>query len=50
MSNNQYNHMDVTTWPYFKPTIIAHDVGRSRDDRPLSSAAEIRIPFRCSRR
>ena len=22
---------DVTTWPYFRPTIIAHDVGRSRD-------------------
>jgi hypothetical protein len=31
MSNTRYNHMDVTTWPYFKPTIIAHDVGRSRD-------------------
>lgn len=26
-----YDPMDVTTWPYFKPTIIAHDVGRSRD-------------------
>ena len=22
---------DVTTWPAFKPLIIAHDVGRSRD-------------------
>jgi hypothetical protein len=22
---------DVTTWPCFRPTIIAHDVGRSRD-------------------
>jgi hypothetical protein len=26
-----YNPNDVTTWQYFKPTIIAHDVGRSRD-------------------
>lgn len=26
-----YNPQDVTTWPYFKPTIIAHDVGRTRD-------------------
>ena len=22
---------DVTSWPVFKPLIIAHDVGRSRD-------------------
>jgi hypothetical protein len=27
----RYNPNDVTTWQYFKPTIIAHDVGRSRD-------------------
>jgi hypothetical protein len=27
----QYNPMDVTTWPYFKPTIISHDTARSRD-------------------
>jgi hypothetical protein len=26
-----YNLDDVTTWGGFKPTIIAHDVGRSRD-------------------
>jgi hypothetical protein len=26
-----YNPNDVTTWPVFKPLIIAHDVGRSRD-------------------
>jgi hypothetical protein len=26
-----YNLDDVTTWPDFKPRIIAHDVGRSRD-------------------
>jgi len=26
-----YNLDDVTTWPAFKPLIIAHDVGRSRD-------------------
>jgi len=26
-----YNPNDVTTWGYFRPTIIAHDVGRSRD-------------------
>ena len=26
-----YNAEDPTTWPAFKPTIIAHDVGRSRD-------------------
>jgi hypothetical protein len=26
-----YNPDDVTTWPVFKPLIIAHDVGRSRD-------------------
>lgn len=25
------NRDDVTTWPYFRPTIIAHDVARSRD-------------------
>ena len=25
------NRDDPTTWPYLKPTIIAHDVGRSRD-------------------
>jgi hypothetical protein len=27
----RYNPNDVTTWQYFKPTIVAHDVGRSRD-------------------
>jgi hypothetical protein len=27
----RYNPNDVTTWQYFKPTLIAHDVGRSRD-------------------
>jgi hypothetical protein len=27
----RYNPSDVSTWGYFKPTIIAHDVGRSRD-------------------
>jgi hypothetical protein len=27
----RYNPNDVTTWGYFKQTIIAHDVGRSRD-------------------
>src|SRR3954469_7150238 len=26
-----YNPDDVKSWPYFKPLIIAHDVGRSRD-------------------
>ena len=26
-----YNLNDVNTWPGFKPLIIAHDVGRSRD-------------------
>jgi hypothetical protein len=26
-----YNHEDITTWPGFEPTIIAHDVGRSHD-------------------
>src|SRR5947209_9872403 len=26
-----YNLDDVTTWPGFRPIIIAHDVGRSRD-------------------
>ena len=26
-----YNPNDVTTWGYFRPTIIAHDVGYSRD-------------------
>ena len=26
-----YRPDDVTSWPIFKPTIIAHDVGRSRD-------------------
>ena len=26
-----YNPDDVTTWPAFKPQIIAHDVGRSHD-------------------
>ena len=26
-----YNVNDVSTWPCFKPPIIAHDVGRSRD-------------------
>ena len=26
-----YNPDDVSTWPDFKPLIIAHDVGRSRD-------------------
>jgi hypothetical protein len=26
-----YRPDDVTSWPVFKPTIIAHDVGRSRD-------------------
>ena len=26
-----YKHDDPATWPCFKPTIIAHDVGRSRD-------------------
>lgn len=26
-----YNPDDVNTWPIFKPLIIAHDVGRSRD-------------------
>ena len=27
----QFNRDDVNTWPCFRPTIIAHDVGRSRD-------------------
>ena len=27
----RYNVDDVSTWPAFKPLIIAHDVGRSRD-------------------
>jgi len=27
----RFNPMDVTTWQYFNPLIIAHDVGRSRD-------------------
>jgi hypothetical protein len=26
-----YNPNDVSTWPGYKPAIIAHDVGRSRD-------------------
>ena len=26
-----FHRDDPTTWPYFSPTIIAHDVGRSRD-------------------
>jgi hypothetical protein len=26
-----YNPNDVNTWPVFRPTIIAHDVGRSHD-------------------
>jgi hypothetical protein len=26
-----FTHDDPRTWPYFKPMIIAHDVGRSRD-------------------
>ena len=26
-----YNPNDVNSWPAFKPLIIAHDVGRSRD-------------------
>lgn len=26
-----FNRDDPNTWPYFKPLIIAHDVGRSRD-------------------
>ena len=26
-----YNLDDVNSWPAFKPQIIAHDVGRSRD-------------------
>jgi len=26
-----FNRDDPSTWPYFKPLIIAHDVGRSRD-------------------
>ena len=26
-----FNREDVSTWPFFRPTIIAHDVGRSRD-------------------
>ena len=26
-----YHPDDVSTWPIFKPLIIAHDVGRSRD-------------------
>jgi hypothetical protein len=25
------NREDIKTWPYFRPLIIAHDVGRSRD-------------------
>jgi hypothetical protein len=27
----RFNRDDPKTWPYFKPLIIAHDVGRSRD-------------------
>jgi hypothetical protein len=26
-----FNHDDPNTWPAFKPTIIAHDIGRSHD-------------------
>ena len=26
-----FNRDDPNTWPYFRPLIIAHDVGRSRD-------------------
>ncbi|MFL6817634.1 MAG: hypothetical protein ACJ8EF_06805 [Bradyrhizobium sp.] len=26
-----FNHQDPSTWPMFRPTIIAHDVGRSHD-------------------
>ena len=26
-----FNPQDPSTWPYFSPPIIAHDVGRSRD-------------------
>ena len=26
-----FNRDDPSTWPYFRPLIIAHDVGRSRD-------------------
>src|SRR6476620_3402252 len=26
-----YHPDDVASWPIYKPTIIAHDVGRSRD-------------------
>jgi hypothetical protein len=26
-----FNRNDPATWPYFKPLIIAHDVGRTRD-------------------
>jgi hypothetical protein len=27
----RYDENDVSSWPAFKPLIIAHDVGRSRD-------------------
>ena len=27
----KFNRDDPNTWPSFKPLIIAHDVGRSRD-------------------
>ena len=26
-----YDVNDISTWPAFKPLIIAHDIGRSRD-------------------
>ena len=26
-----YNPTDVSTWPYYRPQLLAHDVGRSRD-------------------
>jgi hypothetical protein len=28
---SEYNHDDPRTWPIMRPSIIAHDVGRSRD-------------------
>ena len=43
-----YHPDDVTSWPVFKPLIIAHDVGRSRDRSTAVSAATRRTDDGCS--
>jgi hypothetical protein len=39
---------DPRTWPVFTPTIIAHDVGRSRIARPQLLVATVPMAHRCS--